>query len=1060
MTYYQPFVCGPVIKTSKEYECLTTLFRGYLMNDKRPEAVSYGLGPLWIIAERDGKVITKLIINNPTGIYKYDYLLNYSGYRVRLPETQFGGNGTYEKVNLYFPPGDKKFVDHVEWVLEEGDEGIVEARAKLTAIDTSKPTANVFELPVGYGCEGQLEDGDNNLDRLIEPDHLLIHDRGTPELLDLEVTASKPIDDLMYSWNSNKYSVKLVRGQIDSGSSDVPKVYYTTLTLERDYKTSRLKRQKKIWSSRSDLDDATCYSIDETTGRQSCKVNHLNAHDYVSFLFPGQEQELNPISVSLGALADLHTSYFGYKKISAGEYIAPGRFKNAVFERRFSNYTLNANGGVFWPGPMSVVKQLSTYSSFYDSLRIDNDYNPEYHTTMSLLLFSNDAKILLYKVTFDIVDRHELSMPKFVSHLDLTPCVPAGKSEALILKYPIEDLDRIGELESNRDTILSIFSGNVLKQTPILPLQLSNLELTFDNFYAYLRMNILDLSSYQTFELVPKERLKIDKDPLALVETTASSLVKCSLQCDFYGCYRFSYEEEQLRCRLEVKNGKTQMDIAANSMTYKYRQPDLKSLHPSVTSFLRLEEESETGRHHLSPRLIEELFQSILEDNRSTGKDNLLRLIHHTGDPQGDIVLTPIALHSDIDSLKELVKQEEGVNALPDAGELVVIGSENMELQYRLVLDNRKFAKNEDRVSEISAATYENCAQACDDDGECKSFSYCRSTFVCLITRKWSQSKELADRTMASTGCSVYTLDELSKFEDFGLALRPTEVTKGPERVDMTRDCASSCLDDTQINCQGFYACPSKSDNFKLDCLYTDRHLSNDFNKHRPEFISRNADKAMSLRDVVRKVLKQECRFYSRSYLAQFDQYHGKTIEFPTQDLELTRIVLKGVSAEKCARRCIERQCLAFDICVESNSRFFNQVCQMATKEIRHSHLITKAGCTTFALSDRSQFKKYAATKNETQKFEGDKPDKEALNQDTLGPAVILDPEELKAEEDDINSNVFEYLRSKFTHVHQSVDGSHWLAHLLCLVIGIMMGAGGLSCANEIYARHSRQRLQ
>lgn len=1024
---YSAFNCDLLATDSKDLGLIGNLFRGYSLNGAPNSARAIGLGPLWLRASADAtndKLLSKKTADNKN----HKFLHYYTGYQLNF---QFSKDEVPYSLRFYFKQDHQSFVDAIEWLdpASKKTEPKVEARATVIWVELSELAESVFELPVGYGCRRKPD-----LEKIPDVgDGLELLHQGGPNQAVLEVTISKPISKLLHNWDSNKYTVRILRGQLKlNGSKN--NSYYISQIQEIDPITSRMRRTKRVWSFQESTKEAIVYTID--IENKKCQVTHENVDDSIKFVFPGQQNELNPMALSLQTISNLFNSNEGYHYIKESKISDSSRTKDVYFEKRLAKFqikSINKEGGLVFDGPVSIVKKLSTVSFIPESKQIPGfqAFQFSFHTKVTLFFYSNDLTEILYKAVIDLVDRQEVDVSYMHKQMDVSLCYSEEDQEDIVIKYPLETAQLGKQLAAIQDLVEEYYCLNLFTTTPLQPIQVANVGLNYDNFFIYIKMTLIDLPLTHFFQIQRGVRLVKDLDKAYILEKIASNAERCASSCELHHCFRFSFDKDTFRCALQVHPNVGDIQHSEFSELYTMETPWEKYTSDGLRSHLKPQQIVELLNELITNEVGDEVNQDIVSLWKD--EDNVPLTLRIDGDIMpgftiGDppfIILRPSSIESDMDSINEMVKVETKVHNSNGSETYLHLSahSSHFQIEYSLLLENRQYLIKEltnlPGADQIEALSYEDCARSCENNN-CKSFSYCHSDRSCSLTNL-HKTNLIEDIVRHYTGCNVFVLDYLSKFEGLGLVTKPMSVQKVIKQLSLA-DCALSCMEEEDFNCQGFY----HLNEGQIECLLINKHIEQSDNK--PSFtFTKSTD-------------KQSYRFYSRSNLAQFSEYIGKTLEVPKTDIESLEII-EGFGAEFCAQVCIEQSCLAFNICLESNDGAINlkQVCQLVKREVRKSYLVAHNKCTTFVLSDRSHLNR----KNIKLLQVDEKPDQIALDKSDKNPEIVFDFEKKEAIKGDINEQLFGLISMNDRNKQEATSESfHWLSKILTIILGSTIGIG------------------
>lgn len=1089
---FKPFVCDHLKQESEELRTISSLFYGWNIGDEPDTMMALGLGPLWLRASQGDDVQKLEPSKNSDSLPLEEYII----YDVNLKQQR--NNEVPYNLRMYFRQKDR-FVDAIEWITipaendkeEKKKKQFVVARLKLNKFDISPIAESVFELPVGYGCVRSFQ-FDHPLESHASLE--LLH-QGGPNQAILEITLSKSLDNILHSWESQRFTARLLRGSIKAiGQAHS---YFVALIQSRDPKTSKIKRTKRVWSAIEKSSQAVVYTIDQETSK--CQVSHESTKDHIQFSLSSSKQKdsksTKPFIISADLISSLFNDYENFHMLREGTDLSSDldsdenpvgsgvSIKDAMFEKRISNFVINIDGSVIWSGPISIIKKISSLAIPTSSLNpagVGAEFVTNYHTVVTILFYSQDLSELQYKVVADLTDKDEVDLNFMHKQLDISACFSDQQKSNLIIKYPFETPELGKKIVAIQDLVQEIFRLDLFESFPIQPIQVSGIETSFDKSYMYLKMTMLELPLTQMFELKRDMRLvkgKADASGLKAtepIEMVSPNVEKCASACEYYNCYRFSYDILEHICRISMSEDEVKIEKAAQNELYEAVELKLSSDIWGYGDY-------SGGRSHLRPLEMIEIFEDLYE-NKAEVEDlsddefipltiRIARVVipgMHLDDPEY-INLIPASIESDINSMNEFVREEKTLLDETGGTKTLIRAQDSFQLkvQYNIVLEEH-FFKDNIQGTLLEDLSYEDCAQLCENT-DCRSFSYCKYNRKCHVTTL----HKLIDIQSASkydAKCTVFSLDYLSKFDNYGLVEAPVVVRKKLLNSIMTaHDCAINCMEETSFVCQGFFYCDKEQHDGQRKCLMQDKHLE-EFGMlsksiHRPKFKASISGDSSIGTNKVEQANKGACLFYSRSYLAQFDGYFDKSFKIPPEiDSDENSEIVTNLGAESCAQRCIQKSCLAFSVCLNSESQSpgksdsltssgSKQICQLTKSEFKKDFVFFQPRCATYVLSSKSQFSS-SKKEGQTPIMSESEPDKETSldNKQNDGELTVVDPKQEALLKDDLSYRMLHL----FSNMDQSnlLDKSHWLSKLLSAIVGVFIGIG------SVFAWRDKDRLQ
>lgn len=1068
---YRHYSCSLLKNDASELKTISELFGGgYRIAEEnrdgelsKPAVVAYGLGPMWLKVQSQAN----------SSAVQLAQTLDYEVYRVEKRKED--KSDSQYRLTFYFRKG-FKFLDSVEWdsgaISRPLKSVIVQVRAKTIQMPGNELIGGeIFDIPAGYGCVRSP-----NFDHPFRVDLGLefLHS-GAPNKALLEVTLSQPSDSTHHSWQTSRYSLSLMRGSMQL--NHIVRSYYESLVQYRDPLSGQLKRQRKVWSDSSQSQAAAIlYTFDSDSGE--CRASHAPSAERLRLDFAistnsrGSRDQPAPVRVSLDLLDWLFNNWDGFHLISEKPSESlPRVLKEATYELRLDQLRLDPKSEPIWPGPVSIVKEVLLlaqfdHQPFGNSNSNSNDIKQltSYHTKVTIFFYADDLTKVQYKIALNLLENPIIDVLHMQRLLDISDCIADERSEHILVRYPIDQEEMRSSLIAAQNNLLELFCVNLFDSTPIDPLSVNNFEISFDQFDMFIKFKLLDVPLWQSFQM--KQGLSLDWGA-SLYEKPSGSLESCSLACEHYSCLRFAYNPVSKRCQLEIGLEQSLTTRKISKDFALFEAPRLQ-LHSAWTEL-----DPSEGEKHLRPHELFEILRQFVSYSSDTAADQgdiderrymdyEIPLTIKIEQPplskerslqQEFIELRPVSIHSSLDDMNEILnispapapadKQQTG------AGGLVFVADRSkLRAEYSILLEDRDYDRRPEGSEEFGASSYDECASDCDDLN-CRSFSFCETTKKCVVSHRMHNSSELQRNSKHAFTCTISVLDYLSKFEPFGSAPLPMKAAKVLDDKS-ERDCAHHCIEDSGINCQAFYFCPASTD--KKDgaarCYLEEKHI-HDINP-----IGMNSIVAYQLVTGGAKMPARMgvCSFYSRSYLSQFDQFVGKSLVARESDSKTTATKrlddLGDLGPDACARACIERSCVAFDTCLDDDPHKLNtdarrrQRCRLTGGSIERSDLTSgRPGCSTFVLSDRSQFSSAAVHDLKLH------ADYKALD-GRSAKEIILDPAQKEASETDIMSGLMQLLSGPSGGASLAGDrdsivgGSHWLSRLLSILFGLFLGVG------------------
>lgn len=906
---YRPYTCKQIDANHGDLKLVKRLFLGYPIGVAGKSQLVYGVGPLWLQANRIKSNITVSEGGDPHRAHSY--LGDLQQYKIDLLGESF-------QLRFYFLPWPYQFVDTIEWAETEKD--VVKAKVKVTFTGLSPDEEHVFKLPAGYGCIRK----DESSKPLISTGLVILHD-GNPNQANFVITASTPVDGKGHDWRSHRYTVDALKGPSSLGTKGHPKKpLFVTLTQQKDAETSRMMRTKKVWWAPGESNFFNIYNIYENSER--CIVEFSNSTLHIDLNFPSVDQRgisNSSQKITVELLSRWFSDTSSYHLIDSGKQNEDGGYKDLILERRYDNISLIQGSK---PVSISVVKKLNAYSRYLQpgeekTMTLINDYQ----SSITIFFFTPRYDRLLRKVVIDMNSDHDVDYSYLMDMANVGSCFDSDQQKNLVINYPVESLEIFENLLEKKKYIRSQLHLSILSyQIPVLPIQVADLQIDLNLFSMQVRLSLIDVPLTQTYKRQVGFGLQSEKqDTSRFLNMLASSAEKCASHCAYYDCYHFSYDTVTQVCCLGLEEGtKNNIKPGSNSNTMFSFVKDSRFLFKKLP-------------HHLSSDVIKDLLRHIIASyNRKQldGSEPLILKMHKPGlatlpqtGPNYQWFLIPQSVDSELDLFGESsqkIARQRGVN-------------DRIESRYSLLYEGREF---EDLSNSADGLTYEECADSCGVFDH-QSFSYCSRSGRCRTARHHQVG--VLENSEPELHCNIYSLDYLSKFEKYDDVTVPTRFSQVEKSV-KPRDCANMCIEGQNFHCQGFYHCSGLPDDTQDKCFMTDIHIEDGSFEH-------NSAIHLSEHDY-------NCDFYSRSYLSHYDVYYGKAIRFAGDEPSVD--IFGSLGVEERARRCIYTSCFAFEVCLDKEAPHFRHQTRFAFSEMKRGRLVDAKGCATFVVSGRSQYKR------------------------------------------------------------------------------------------------------
>ncbi|XP_033739126.1 LOW QUALITY PROTEIN: uncharacterized protein LOC117326485 [Pecten maximus] len=190
---------------------------------------------------------------------------------------------------------------------------------------------------------------------------------------------------------------------------------------------------------------------------------------------------------------------------------------------------------------------------------------------------------------------------------------------------------------------------------------------------------------------------------------------------------------------------------------------------------------------------------------------------------------------------------------------------------------------------EQTRVAVDDCAVAClqEDTFDCQSFSYCYNSETCVLSA--THPDDNLQQVKYSSACDLFSRQYLDSYDELpGKVLKVATTNALTVKTDNL--CAQKCTMNTL--CKSFDYCASSK-----SCLLRRKHTL----------------------DVPSSFLtaSHQCNHYSKKYLFDFKKSGEKQMIYGST------LLMGGVSAEQCARSCVEEEnmnCLSFEFCGNSST--------------------------------------------------------------------------------------------------------------------------------------------
>ncbi|KAG9509394.1 Autophagy-related protein, partial [Fragariocoptes setiger] len=965
---YEPYKCKLIdLSDQKELDVLGKMFRKYNMNDisGRQSVASfniYGVGPLLLLIQQSKglKMVEKDDVVE--GTFKDEYIVD-------LPnENPADGS---QKLRFLYPSGDSDSAlpSLIQW-LDPGEPGRLGEKMEAVVIvvsidelsneeDEPIKYQGVFDLPEGYGCMRS-----ESFDR-----HFTFPPRYVPRTsheVSLEILVTRPSAsfETAISQTANVHYQK--------GSFVVGAEVYTYQILEgpmRDLESpineQHTKRVKQIYDSRYDI----YYNIDMET--RECKIER-NFRDRKLEVHFAEIAGVGPdtIDISNDTLDTLLYNTDGFhllrESIDSNEgMILRFEERKYVHEKRLGSTQFGS-----FKGPMSIVRETTIHalknSEGQEMLALHNDY------LITVFVYNQNQDQVMAKIFLRPLQESLINDVYFHKQLDVSECFGQSKKERqqFTLSYPLQELDADATavaIDMAEDTIYAQSMKSLFEIDLVRPLQLSQFEVEFDNYYIYITW-LLVAEPPLNYRYEQEEATSLVRSRDNVIVQVQNSEINCAEACEFYNCKKFSYCTTDRSCIINPGS----VD-GADTVRRQHCKFFVEQFGHETTS----------NRPHRVIAWLTDIIETFADVSNttdesggaSTAPEMLAITLRHPKTREIQVLL-PTSLTSELD-LDEYFSESDEVDVSQEDD------SAETQPQYTLKYEEREFVAPKDNSKESSSnenmhrwtaeqVSYEDCAMLCTDH-DCRTFSYCDNKQMCHTTRIQKQS-QIKKASQHNPHCNIYERDYLSKFQVYHLVLRPLTARK-ELHVSSVSECAQNCIDMDNFNCLSFDYCHygdygatwKELDKSENNCFLQRKHMSlGDMQRTTKKARKYAGDRSNSTGIAT-------CDHYSRSLETDFDLYAEKKLIDLSQGYH-TKIV---ASVETCAAECIARsKCAGFTFCYDFSASTVKQECVLANAPLSRSNVQFEPGCSSYLLSKQSEF--YTPERRSNSKSPDDKPDEAA----------------------------------------------------------------------------------
>lgn len=482
-------------------------------------------------------------------------------------------------------------------------------------------SANLFDLPLGYGCERKDSPG-HEYEPPVELDTFA---SGQPVVLEFELVSHLPLSlkhDLD-KWHTHSSFLRLVSGrlELDGGHS---REYYMIqiqqhIRMETGQRSSSLRSRRRVWdlgepetepdARERQRQASRHYEVDEITGKctgygeaQFSETANL----VLPMCLPSRSSSTrdafadcaSPVWAGLvldqKQLKKLFADRDGYHLVRYSQDFFAWK-STYLYERRDERFTLyNSSGAIVWVGPVSIIRRHNKFQAgLSDAIR--ETFSPEdskIRVTINLLTELKDQmigriSISLLPVHIDQAQYHrELSQVSacFAQNqeadsaklnslsLFMPKVAPNRANEPLDFSvlYPVGDISgesvavlaRDGEF---REQIYCQFVKSLaaVSSRRLDPLQFYGIEVEIDKEVIRISGALVEMSPLLAYKRIKGQRFSLSSKRLTLTEIKSSE-AKCAESCHHFRCLKFTFCGGSNLCNLLMSD-----DVTAAAATQK-----------------------------------------------------------------------------------------------------------------------------------------------------------------------------------------------------------------------------------------------------------------------------------------------------------------------------------------------------------------------------------------------------------------------------------------------------------------------------------------------------------
>ncbi|XP_025016865.1 uncharacterized protein LOC112538985 [Tetranychus urticae] len=202
----------------------------------------------------------------------------------------------------------------------------------------------------------------------------------------------------------------------------------------------------------------------------------------------------------------------------------------------------------------------------------------------------------------------------------------------------------------------------------------------------------------------------------------------------------------------------------------------------------------------------------------------------------------------------------------------------------------------------IQKSTLQNCFQACLNDDDCNTLSYCvDQNKECILSGETSSSLKdsLDDKTSHADGCNIYQKSFINLFHEYPGKSLVLDAVSTISDVPIG-DCAKRCAQSSDFNCESFDYCQDNYQRNESVCFLHIYHIA--------------LDKTHQINATNWKVAEAGCSHYSKK--SELDYEHKVGLALKDNVKESIVGTFDHLSLEDCASKCnSDPNCFTLEFC-------------------------------------------------------------------------------------------------------------------------------------------------